>query len=117
MSRRHSGQFLRRDDMEGADDMDDMPSAYEKTPSALRFRKTGEGLLRVAAPGFEPGKAEPHRLGCCLETSRWCGALRGNDVNDTRYTGVLRHPIDQRPARRRWLGFADAARDRRPCTS
>jgi len=31
--------------------------------------------------------------------------LRGNDVNDTRCVGVLRHPIDRRPEGSGWLGL------------
>jgi hypothetical protein len=31
--------------------------------------------------------------------------LRGNDVNNTRSRGVLRHPIDHHPAPARWLGL------------
>ena len=70
------------------------------------WRRQGSNLGRRSRQIYSllPLAARAHRRGCC-PSHRFSTALRGNDVNDTRCVGVLRHPIDRRPEGRGWLGL------------
>lgn len=82
---------------------------HEETPSVPRFRSSegvsfsawrrqdsNLGRLSRQIYSLLPLAARAHRRGCC-PSNRLSAVLRGNDVNNTRCGGVLRHPIDLRP--------------------